>query len=61
MVEFIKVDVGIDIGDIFIGMYLKYVVVFVCCMLNVVGYVYVILVKMCLKLIGGMRVFYEFL
>lgn len=28
-VEIIQVDVGIDIGDMFIGMYLKQVIVFV--------------------------------
>lgn len=58
VVEFIKVDVGMDIGDIFIGMYLKYVVVLVCINVKEIGSVYVMMVKICGKLIGGVCVVY---
>lgn len=59
LVEFIKADAGIDIGDTFIGMHLKHVAVPVRCTFNAVGHAHVTLAKTRPKLIGGMRAFYE--
>jgi len=59
LIEFIKADAGIDIGDTFIGMHLKHVAVPVRCTLNAVGHAHVTLAKTRPKLIGGMRAFYE--
>lgn len=59
LVEFIKADLGIDIGDTFIGMHLKHVVVPVRASLNQIGSAHVTLAKTRPKLIGGARAVYE--
>nr|WP_295973212.1 TIGR01440 family protein [uncultured Bacillus sp.] len=59
MVEFIKVDAGIDIGDTFIGMHLKHVAVPVRTSLNMIGNAHVTMAKTRPKLIGGERAVYE--
>jgi uncharacterized protein (TIGR01440 family) len=59
IVEFIKADAGIDIGDTFIGMHLKHVAVPVRVTLNQLGSAHVTLAKTRPKLIGGSRAVYE--
>lgn len=59
VVEFIKADFGIDIGDTFIGMHLKHVAVPVRVSLNSIGYAHVTLAKTRPKLIGGERAVYH--
>ncbi|TYR80178.1 TIGR01440 family protein [Priestia megaterium] len=59
VVEFIKADAGIDIGDTFIGMHLKHVAVPVRCSVKQVGKAHVTVATTRPKLIGGMRAFYE--
>ncbi|MDX8363686.1 TIGR01440 family protein [Cytobacillus sp. IB215665] len=58
VVEFIKADAGIDIGDTFIGMHIKHVAVPVRCSINQVGHAHVTLAKSRPKLIGGERAVY---
>jgi len=58
IVEFIKADLGIDIGDTFIGMHLKHVAVPVRASLNQIGSAHVTLAKTRPKLIGGARAIY---
>ena len=59
LVEFIKADAGIDIGDTFIGMHLKHVAVPVRASIRNVGHAHVTLAKTRPKLIGGARAVYE--
>jgi len=59
VVEFIKADYGIDIGDTFIGMHLKHVAVPVRVSLNQLGHAHVTLAKTRPKLIGGERAVYK--
>ncbi|MFC3886412.1 TIGR01440 family protein [Bacillus songklensis] len=59
VVEFIKADAGIDIGDTFIGMHLKHVAVPVRCGVKQVGNAHVTLAMTRPKLIGGARAVYE--
>lgn len=59
VVESIRADFGIDIGDTFIGMHLKPVVVPVRTSLNKVGHAHVTLAKVRPKLIGGERAVYR--
>ena len=59
VVEFIKADCGIDIGDTLIGMHLKHVAVPVRSKLKTVGHAHVTLAKTRPKLIGGTRAVYE--
>ncbi|MCA1055103.1 TIGR01440 family protein [Rossellomorea aquimaris] len=59
MVEFIKADAGIDIGDTFIGMQLKHVAVPVRVSQKSLGDAHVTLAKTRPKLIGGVRAVYE--
>ncbi|PLR76805.1 TIGR01440 family protein [Bacillus sp. V3-13] len=59
IVEYIKADAGIDIGDTFIGMHLKPVAVPVRVSLKQVGGAHVTLAKTRPKLIGGSRAVYE--
>jgi uncharacterized protein (TIGR01440 family) len=59
VVEFIKADAGIDIGDTFIGMHLKHVAVPVRCSVKQVGSAHVTLATTRPKLIGGARAVYE--
>jgi uncharacterized protein (TIGR01440 family) len=59
MVEFIKADAGIDIGDTLVGMHLKHVAVPVRVSLKTVGEAHVTLAKSRPKLIGGPRAVYE--
>lgn len=59
MVEFIKADAGIDIGDTFIGMQLKHVAVPVRVSQKSLGGAHVTLAKTRPKLIGGVRAVYE--
>lgn len=59
VVEFIRADHGIDIGDTFIGMHLKHVAVPVRCSKNKVGHAHVTLATTRPKLIGGARAVYE--
>lgn len=58
MVEFIKADAGIDIGDTFIGMHLKHVAVPVRTEVKSIGEAHVTLAKTRPKLIGGERAVY---
>lgn len=58
VVEFIKADGGIDIGDTFIGMHLKHVAVPVRSSVNQVGHARVTMAKTRPKLIGGERAVY---
>jgi uncharacterized protein (TIGR01440 family) len=58
IVEFIKADAGIDIGDTFIGMHLKHVAVPVRSEVKKVGEAHVTLAKTRPKLIGGERAMY---
>ncbi|WP_442596915.1 TIGR01440 family protein [Neobacillus sp. D3-1R] len=59
VVEFIKADAGIDIGDTLIGMHMKHVAVPVRTSLKTVGEAHVTLAKTRPKLIGGPRAVYE--
>jgi uncharacterized protein (TIGR01440 family) len=59
MVEFIKADAGIDIGDTLIGMHIKHVAVPVRTSVKTVGGAHVTLAKTRPKLIGGARAVYE--
>lgn len=59
LVEFVKADGGIDIGDTFIGMHLKHVAVPVRTSTNSIGAAHVTMAKTRPKLIGGSRAIYE--
>ncbi len=59
MVEFIKADAGIDIGDTLIGMHLKHVAVPIRTSQKSVGNAHVTMAKTRPKLIGGERAIYE--
>ncbi|MDQ0244877.1 uncharacterized protein (TIGR01440 family) [Bacillus fengqiuensis] len=59
VVEFIKADAGIDIGDTFIGMHLRHVAVPIRCSVKRVGNAHVTLATTRPKLIGGVRAVYE--
>lgn len=59
VVEFIKADAGIDIGDTLIGMHLKHVAVPVRVSLQSIGNAHVTLAKTRPKLIGGARAVYS--
>lgn len=59
LVETIRADAGIDIGDTFIGMHLKPVVVPVRSRTNSVGEAHVTLARTRPKLIGGVRAVYK--
>ncbi|MEK4201792.1 TIGR01440 family protein [Cytobacillus sp. FSL K6-0265] len=59
VVEHIKADAGIDIGDTFIGMHLKHVVVPIRISLNELGGAHVTLATTRPKLIGGERAIYQ--
>ncbi|MDF0726618.1 TIGR01440 family protein [Cytobacillus sp. S13-E01] len=59
VVEFIKADAGIDIGDTFIGMHLKHVAVPLRSTVKQVGHAHVTLAKTRPKLIGGARAVYD--
>jgi uncharacterized protein (TIGR01440 family) len=58
VVEFIKADAGIDIGDTFIGMHIKHVAVPVRTELKQIGSAHITLAKTRPKLIGGARAVY---
>lgn len=58
VVESIKGDCGIDIGDTFIGMHLKSVVVPVRCETKEIGHAHVTIARTRPKLIGGERAVY---
>ncbi|MFL0362336.1 TIGR01440 family protein [Bacillus sp. PK3_68] len=59
VVEFIKADAGIDIGDTFIGMHLKHVAVPLRTSVKEVGHAHVTMARTRPKLIGGARAVYE--
>lgn len=59
VVEQVQADAGIDIGDTFIGMHLKHVVVPVRASIKQVGNAHVTLATTRPKLIGGARAVYE--
>ena len=59
VVEFVKADAGIDIGNTLIGMHLKHVAVPVRVTQKKVGQAHVTLAKVRPKLIGGARAVYE--
>ncbi|WP_211202588.1 TIGR01440 family protein [Bacillus sp. NTK034] len=59
MVELIKADAGIDIGDTLIGMHLKHVAVPIRTSQKSVGEAHVTMAKTRPKLIGGARAIYE--
>ncbi|MED1202915.1 TIGR01440 family protein [Heyndrickxia acidicola] len=59
VVEFIKADAGIDIGDTFIGMHLKHVAVPVRVSNNQLGEAHVTIATTRPKLIGGERAVYQ--
>ncbi|MCR2821367.1 TIGR01440 family protein [Lederbergia panacisoli] len=59
VVEFIKADAGIDIGDTFIGMHLKHVAVPIRVKQKQLGNAHVTLATTRPKLIGGARAIYE--
>ena len=59
VVEHIKADAGIDIGDTFIGMHLKHVAVPVRASLTEVGHAHVTMARTRPKLIGGERAVYK--
>ncbi|SDI04343.1 TIGR01440 family protein [Alteribacillus persepolensis] len=59
VVEHIRADAGIDIGDTFIGMHLKHVAVPVRCEVTAIGNAHVTMAKTRPKLIGGPRAVYE--
>ncbi|CEY70882.1 YwlG protein [Streptococcus pneumoniae] len=58
VVEFIKADAGMDIGDTFIGMHLKHVAVPVRTSVKEIGSAHVTMAKTRGKLIGGARAVY---
>lgn len=58
VIEFIKAEAGIDIGDTFIGMHLKHVAVPVRVSEKSVGHAHVTLARTRPKLIGGSRAVY---
>lgn len=58
VVEFIKADAGIDIGDTFIGMHLKHVAVPIRTSVHAIGNAHVTMAKTRGKLIGGERAVY---
>ncbi len=58
VVEFIKADAGIDIGDTFIGMHLKHVAVPIRSTEKMLGHAHVTMAKTRPKLIGGTRAVY---
>ncbi|MFD1735169.1 TIGR01440 family protein [Bacillus salitolerans] len=58
VVEFIKADAGIDIGDTFIGMHLKHVAVPLRTQGKSLGHAHVTMAKTRPKLIGGVRAVY---
>jgi uncharacterized protein (TIGR01440 family) len=59
VVEFIKADAGIDIGDTFIGMHLKHVAVPLRSKIKQIGSAHITMAKSRPKLIGGSRAVYE--
>lgn len=59
VVEFIRADAGIDVGDTFIGMHLKHVAVPIRASINTIGNAHVTLAKTRPKLIGGERAVYK--
>lgn len=59
VVEFIKADSGIDIGDTFIGMHLKHVAVPLRSKIKQIGAANITMAKTRPKLIGGTRAVYE--
>jgi uncharacterized protein (TIGR01440 family) len=59
VVEFIKADSGIDIGDTFIGMHLKHVAVPLRSKIKQIGAAHITMAKTRPKLIGGTRAVYE--
>jgi uncharacterized protein (TIGR01440 family) len=59
VVEHIKADAGIDIGDTFIGMHIKHVAVPIRASLKEIGQAHVTMAKARPKLIGGQRAVYE--
>ncbi|MEA3321268.1 MAG: TIGR01440 family protein [Bacillota bacterium] len=59
MVEHIKADAGIDIGDTLIGMHLKHVAVPVRSSIKSIGNAHITMAKTRPKLIGGARATYE--
>lgn len=59
VVEHIKADAGIDIGDTFIGMHLKHVAVPIRSSMKEIGHAHVTMAKTRPKLIGGVRAVYE--
>ncbi|WP_425424996.1 TIGR01440 family protein [Anaerobacillus alkalilacustris] len=59
VVEFIKADAGVDIGDTLIGMHLKHVAVPVRSKIKMIGQAHLTLAKTRHKLIGGDRAVYE--
>lgn len=59
VIEFIKADAGIDIGDTLIGMHLKHVAVPVRSQVKMVGKAHLTLAVTRPKLIGGARAVYE--
>ncbi|MGE8080382.1 TIGR01440 family protein [Peribacillus loiseleuriae] len=59
VVEHIQADAGIDIGDTFIGMHLKHVVVPIRSSVKEIGNAHVTLAKTRAKLIGGERAVYN--
>ncbi|WP_100374187.1 TIGR01440 family protein [Bacillus sp. FJAT-45037] len=59
LVEAIRADAGIDIGDTFIGMHLKEVAVPIRSQVKTIGSAHVTLAKTRPKLIGGIRASYD--
>ncbi|CAH0128952.1 MULTISPECIES: TIGR01440 family protein [Peribacillus] len=59
VVEHIKADAGIDIGDTFIGMHLKHVAVPIRSAIKEIGHAHVTMAKTRPKLIGGERAVYQ--
>lgn len=59
LVEHIKADAGIDIGDTFIGMHLKHVAVPVRASIRSIGSAHLTMAYTRPKLIGGVRAVYE--
>jgi uncharacterized protein (TIGR01440 family) len=59
VVEHIKADAGIDIGDTFIGMHLKHVAVPIRGTIKEIGHAHATMAKTRPKLIGGQRAVYE--
>jgi uncharacterized protein (TIGR01440 family) len=58
IVEFIKADAGMDIGDTFIGMHLKHVAVPIRTSVKQIGHAHVTMANTRPKLIGGARAVY---